>query len=129
MSFEGKKTRRKLANGQDIEYSENKWYQGFICHYTGTISYNIQTCLLVYTAVYRTIGPLVFKKISRNKILMPAYSTMYGQICPNFKRTQGPMLLLFPEGLHSKSMEVICYHNRVLIQSASKPSAGNPPPQ
>ena len=50
--FEGK--RRKLANGQDIDYFERKkWPQGFICPYTVAIFHNIQTCLLVYTADLR----------------------------------------------------------------------------
>ena len=32
------KTCRILANGQDIDYPEKKWSQGFICPYTGTVS-------------------------------------------------------------------------------------------
>ena len=41
----------KLANRQDIDYSEKKiWPQCFICPYTWTIFYNIQTCILVYIA-------------------------------------------------------------------------------
>ena len=49
-----RKTCRILANGQDIDYpEEKKWSQGFICPYTGTIFYNIQTCSLVYTADLR----------------------------------------------------------------------------
>ena len=52
VSFEG-----KLVNGQNIDYSENKWPKGFICPCT---YHNIQTCLLVYVADLRTIGRLVF---------------------------------------------------------------------
>ena len=48
MSFEG-----KLANGQNIDYSENKWPKGFICPCTGAKYHNIQTCLLVYVADLR----------------------------------------------------------------------------
>ena len=48
------KTCGKLANGQDIDYSEEeKMAQGFICLFTGAIFLNIQTCLLVYTADLR----------------------------------------------------------------------------
>ena len=36
------KTCRKLANGQDIDYSEEKkWPKGFICPYTGTSLFSI----------------------------------------------------------------------------------------
>ena len=41
----------KLANGQNIDYSEKrKWPKGFICPCTGVKYHNIQTCLLVYAA-------------------------------------------------------------------------------
>ena len=41
----------KLANGQNIDYSEKrKRPKGFICPCTGVKYYNIQTCLLVYAA-------------------------------------------------------------------------------
>ena len=76
------KASKKLANGQNIDYSEKrKRPKGFICPCTGVKYHNIQTCLLVYAAdsgeclqdhwssgwymqqtqvsVYRTIGPLV----------------------------------------------------------------------
>ena len=54
------KASRKLANGQNIEDSEKrKWPKGFICPCTGIKYHNIHTCLLVYAADYRTIGPLV----------------------------------------------------------------------
>ena len=60
------KASKKLANGQNIDYSEKrKRPKGFICPCTGVgVKYHnyIQTCLLVYAAdsgVYRTIGPLV----------------------------------------------------------------------
>ena len=58
------KASRKLANGQNIDYSEKKkrrkWPKGFICPCTGVKYHNIQTCLLVsQVSVYRTIGPLV----------------------------------------------------------------------
>ena len=33
------KTCKKLANGQDSDYSEKKMAQGFICPYTGTFVY------------------------------------------------------------------------------------------
>ena len=60
------KASKKLANGQNIDYSEKrKWPKGFICPCTGVKYHNIQTCLLVYmqqtqVSVYRTIGPLVY---------------------------------------------------------------------
>ena len=60
------KASKKLANGQNIDYSEKrKWPKGFLCPCTGVKYHNIQTCLLVYAADsgerlhYRTIGPLV----------------------------------------------------------------------
>ena len=43
------KASKKLANGQNIDYSEKrKRPKGFICPCTGFIYHNIQTCLLVY---------------------------------------------------------------------------------
>ena len=59
------KASKKLANGQNIDYSEKrKRPKGFICPCTGVKYHNIQTFLLVYmqqtqVSVYRTIGPLV----------------------------------------------------------------------
>ena len=56
------KASRKLANGQNIDYSEKrKWPKGFICPCTGVKYHNIQTCLLVYAADLRGTftGPLV----------------------------------------------------------------------
>ena len=48
------KASRKLAKGQNIDYSEKrKWPKGFICHCTGVKYHNIQTCLLVYAADLR----------------------------------------------------------------------------
>ena len=49
------KASRKLANGQNIDYSEKKrkWSKGFICPYTGVKYHNIQTCSLVYAADLR----------------------------------------------------------------------------
>ena len=45
------KASKKLANGQNIDYSEKrKRPKGFICPCTGVKYHNIQTCLLVYTA-------------------------------------------------------------------------------
>ena len=45
------KASKKLANGQNIGYSEKrKRPKGFICPCTGVKYHNIQTCLLVYTA-------------------------------------------------------------------------------
>ena len=45
------KASKKLANGQNIDYSEKrKWPKGFICHCTGVKYHNIQTCLLVFAA-------------------------------------------------------------------------------
>ena len=42
---------KKLANGQNIDYSEKrKRPKGFICPCTGVKYHNIQTCLLVYAA-------------------------------------------------------------------------------
>ena len=50
----GKQASRKLANGQNIDYSEKrKWPKGFICPCTGVKYHNIQTCLLVYAADLR----------------------------------------------------------------------------
>ena len=46
-----RKASRKLAKGQNIDYSEKrKWPKGFICHCTGVKYHNIQTGLLVYAA-------------------------------------------------------------------------------
>ena len=42
------KASKKLANGQNIDYSEKR--KGFICPCTGVKYHNIQTCLLVYAA-------------------------------------------------------------------------------
>ena len=57
------KISRKLANGQNIDYSEKKrkWPKGFICPCTGVKYHNIQICLLVYEADFRRAftGPLV----------------------------------------------------------------------
>ena len=45
------KSSKKLANGQNIDYSEKrKRPKGFICPCTGVKYQNIQTCLLVYAA-------------------------------------------------------------------------------
>ena len=45
------KASKKLANGQNIDYSEKrKRHKGFICPCTGVKYHNIQTCLLVYAA-------------------------------------------------------------------------------
>ena len=45
------KASKKLANGQNIDYSEKrKRPKGFICPFTGVKYHNIQTCLLVYAA-------------------------------------------------------------------------------
>ena len=58
------KASRKLANGQNIDYSEKrKWHKGFICPCTRVKCHNIQTfigiCSRSQVSVYRTIGPLV----------------------------------------------------------------------
>ena len=54
------KTCRKLTNGQDIDYfEEKKWPQGFICPFTGVFVHNIQTCLLVWYIQEISGGPLV----------------------------------------------------------------------
>ena len=58
------KASKKLANGQNIDYSEKrKRPKGFICPCTGVKYHNIQTCLWymqqTQVSVYRTIGPLV----------------------------------------------------------------------
>ena len=56
------KISRKLANGQNIDYSEKrKWPKGFICPCTGVKYHTIQICLLVYEADLRLAftGPLV----------------------------------------------------------------------
>ena len=43
------KTSGKLANGQNIDYSEKrKWPKGFICPCTGVKYHDIPTCLLVH---------------------------------------------------------------------------------
>ena len=47
------KTCKKVANGQDIDYSEEKMAAGLPLTFTGVIFHNIQTCLLVYTADLR----------------------------------------------------------------------------
>ena len=48
------KISRKLANGQNIDYSEKrKWPKVFICPCTGVKYHNIQICLLVYQADLR----------------------------------------------------------------------------
>ena len=48
------KISRKLANGQNIDYSEErKWPKGFICPCTEVKYHNIQICLLVYEADLR----------------------------------------------------------------------------
>ena len=53
MLFEGENS-RKLANGQNIDYSDKrKWPKGFICPCTGVKYHNIQICLLVYEADLR----------------------------------------------------------------------------
>ena len=45
------KASKKLANGQNIDYSEKrKRPKGFICPCTGVKYHNNQTCLLVYAA-------------------------------------------------------------------------------
>ena len=45
------KASKKLADGQNIDYSEKrKQSKGFICPCTGVKYHNIQTCLLVYAA-------------------------------------------------------------------------------
>ena len=45
------KASKKLANGQNIDYSaKRKRPKGFICPCTGVKYHNIQTCLLVYAA-------------------------------------------------------------------------------
>ena len=45
------KASKKLANGQNIDYSEKrKRPKGFICPCTGVKYHNIQTCLLIYAA-------------------------------------------------------------------------------
>ena len=45
------KASKKLANGQNIDYSEKrKQPKGVICPCTGVKYHNIQTCLLVYAA-------------------------------------------------------------------------------
>ena len=45
------KASKKLANGQNIDYSEKrKRLKGFICPCTGVKYHNIQTYLLVYAA-------------------------------------------------------------------------------
>ena len=47
------KASRKLANEQNIDYSEKKWPKGVICPCTGVKYHIIQTCLLVYAADLR----------------------------------------------------------------------------
>ena len=45
------KASKKLANGQNIDYSEKrKRPKGFICPCTGVKYHSIQPCLLVYAA-------------------------------------------------------------------------------
>ena len=46
-------SRRKLANGQNFDYSKTIGPQGFICPYTGAIYHNIETCLVVHIADLR----------------------------------------------------------------------------
>ena len=53
-NLKGKASRKLLANGQNIDYSENrKWPKGFICPRTAVKYHNIQTGLLVYAADLR----------------------------------------------------------------------------
>ena len=48
------KASRKLANAQNIDYSEKrKWPKGFICPCTGVKYHSIQTCLLVLVSFIR----------------------------------------------------------------------------
>ena len=48
------KISRKLANGQNVDYSvKRKWPKGFICPCTGVKYHYIQICLLVYEADLR----------------------------------------------------------------------------
>ena len=65
------KASRKLANGQNIDYSKKKkrkWPKGFICPCTGVKYHNIQTCLLVYAADIRCAftGPLVIWSLNKS---------------------------------------------------------------
>ena len=48
-----RKTCRKLANGQNIDYSQKIWPKSFLCPCTGAKYHNIQLCLLVYVADLR----------------------------------------------------------------------------
>ena len=68
------KASRKLANGQNIDYSEKrKWPKGYICPCTGVKYHNIQTCLLVYAADLRRAftGPLVlWSQLFQEKLLI-----------------------------------------------------------
>ena len=49
-----RKISKKLANGQNNDYSEKrKWPKGFICPCTVVKYHNIQICLLVYEADLR----------------------------------------------------------------------------
>ena len=60
-----------------IILKKKKPHQGFICLYTGSIFYNIQTCFLVYTACERLqdhwssgLSPLVYMYSKYNCIIV-----------------------------------------------------------
>ena len=57
------KTSRKLANGQNIDYSEKrKWHNGFIGPCTRVKNMFIGICSRSQVSVYRTIGPMVLAR-------------------------------------------------------------------
>ena len=43
----------KLANMQNVDYSESKWPKASSATFTVALYHNIQTCLLVYIADHR----------------------------------------------------------------------------
>ena len=74
------KASKKLANGQNIDYSEKrKRPKGFICPCTGVKYHNIQTCLLVYAADSGERLQDHWSSGQRSSSLKPL-----GQLKPNF---------------------------------------------
>ena len=86
------KISRKLANGQNIDYTEKrKWPKGFICPCTGVKYHNIQTSLLAQLS-RRLTGELIVYPCSgvrRPSVRRPHFQRSsplkpLGQSKPNF---------------------------------------------
>ena len=86
------KASKKLANGQNIDYSEKrKRPKGFIYPCTGVKYHNIQTCLLVYAADsgerlqdHWSSGSVM----SHQSHLLPVYSPVHLGVNMSCSRTQ-----------------------------------------